>query len=370
MTVCGIVAEYNPFHNGHAYQLEKARELTGADTMIVVMSGNFTQRGEPAVINKWLRAESAVRNGADVVIELPYIYCVQAASRFASAAIRLLDLAGCHYVCFGSECGNLANLQEIADTPVNPDHLHVSLHEGMSFPRAYSLLTSDMEPNDILAVAYLKAMKDTDMKPVLVQRTSGYLSTDLSENASAFAIRNALFNGQSVHGMTPMEDILSSENLIEIKQYWPYLRTLLMASPRERLADLFLFNEGIEKLLKENACKETDYSSFLNACTNYRYTSSRIRRTCLSVMNQISKKEVGKLPVLDTLRILAFNEKGRLWLHNMRKTDVHIASKFADVPYPYREMEYRTSLVYSSVMNKKDADYVLQNEIRGAHYVH
>lgn len=369
MSVCGVVAEYNPFHNGHVYQLEMARKLTGADTIIVVMSGNFTQRGEPAIVNKWLRAEAAVKNGADVVIELPYISCVQAASHFADAAVHLLDLAGCDYICFGSECGNLDNLKEIADTPVNPDHLHVAMHDGMSFPKAYSLLTSAMEPNDILAVCYLKAMKNTAMKPVIVQRTSHYLGKDLTDMASAYAIRNGIFHHLSIHGTTPMEDLLGKADCIEMKRYWPYLRTLLLASPRARLENLFLFQEGIEKLLKDNAQKEDDFDEFINACTNYRYTSSRIKRTCLSVMNQVTKEEVQRLPDADTLRILAFNSHGRKWLHDMRKNDIRIASKFADVPYPYREMEFRTTLLYTSVMKKEERQWILDQEIRGAHYV-
>ena len=136
MKTCGIVAEYNPFHYGHKWQIEQARKLSGADLIIAVMSGNFVQRGEPAVLDKWKRAECALRNGVDVVIELPYRDATQSASHFAYGAIELLKLAGADAICFGSECGNLENLQEIADTPVNPDHLHMSLKQGMSFPKS------------------------------------------------------------------------------------------------------------------------------------------------------------------------------------------------------------------------------------------
>ena len=167
MKTCGIIAEYNPFHNGHRHHIEETKRITGCDLLIAVMSGNFVQRGEPALIDKRQRAAEAVRNGIDVVIELPYIYATQSASRFAEGGVRLLKLAGVDYLSFGSECGNLENLQDIADTPVNPDHLHVSMDTGMSFPKAYSLLTSQMQPNDILAVSYLKALKNTAIQPVV-----------------------------------------------------------------------------------------------------------------------------------------------------------------------------------------------------------
>ena len=124
MKACGIIAEYNPFHKGHIYQIEETRKKTGCDVMIAVMSGHFTQRGEPAVIDKWSRAESAVRSGIDLVLELPYIHVVQSASHFAKGGVKVLKKAGISYLSFGSECGNLENLKEIAETPVNPDHLH------------------------------------------------------------------------------------------------------------------------------------------------------------------------------------------------------------------------------------------------------
>jgi len=120
MKVCGITAEYNPFHNGHRYQIEKTKEKTGADVILAVMSGNFVQRGEPAVIDKWERAKAAVLNGVDVVIELPNIYALQAASRFAHGSVTLLKAAQVDCISFGSECGNLENLQESQKRPSTP----------------------------------------------------------------------------------------------------------------------------------------------------------------------------------------------------------------------------------------------------------
>lgn len=369
MKTCGIVAEYNPFHNGHIYQLNKARESSKCDCLIAIMSGNFVQRGEPAIIDKWTRAEAAIKNGIDVVIELPFICSTQAATKFASGAISLLKFAKCDAISFGSECGNLENLQEIADTPVNPDHLHYSLNKGMSFPKAYSLLTSEMLPNDILAVSYLKELKNTNIEIYPIQRTSNYNSFELHEMASALAIRNAIRNNNIENLPTPMADILINQTPTYFEDYWPYLRTFLLTSSRDYLQKMFLVNEGIENHLINNAKNNSTFKDFLESCTNWRYTSSRIKRTCLQIIMQNTKEEVMRLPKLDTLRILAFNDVGRHWLHNMRKEDVKIASKFSDVPYPWREMEYKSTLLYTSCMSEEKRKHLLDQEIKGAHYV-
>lgn len=369
MKACGIAAEYNPFHNGHKYQIEQIRKNSDATTIIAVMSGNWTQRGEPAIVDKWMRAEAAIANGADIIAELPYLFAAQSASVFATGAVKMLSLAHADQMCFGSECGNLDNLQDIADTPVNPDHLRESLSSGMSYPKAYSLLTADMQPNDILAVCYLRQLRDTSIEPLLIQRTGGYLDPQMKENASAYAIRSALAKKQPIDYATPMHASLNGSFQSFSELYYPYLRTLLLTTPRSELEKLLLFSEGIEKHLAIHAAENDTYSGFLNACTNYRYTASRIRRCCLQAMNHITKEKVSKLPEADTLRILVFNDTGRAYLKQLKKTGVRIASRFADIPYPWRTMEYQTSLMYASVFPPDDRRRILDREIGGAMYI-
>ncbi len=366
MKACGITAEYNPFHNGHRHQITEARKQTGCDVMVAVMAGNFTQRGEPAVIGKRARAEAAVRNGIDIVFELPYLFSVQSATHFAAGAVRLLELAGVSWISFGSECGNLENLKEIAGTPVNPDHLHASLDAGMSFPKAYSLLAGEMMPNDILAVAYLKAMKDTGIEPVLVQRTTSYHDETLREVSSAAAVRRALKEGRDPGSTTVMREELTGSFIPWPELYYPYLRTFLIMTPKEVLSSYFLFSEGIENHLREKAELSPDYDSFLNACITHRYTAGRIRRTCLQALCQVTKREAGRLPEADTLRVLAFNETGREYLKQLRRQDVRIASRFAEVPKPWRFLEYRTTKMYASVFPEAQRKRLLEEEIAGA----
>lgn len=369
MKTCGIIAEYNPFHNGHRYQIEETRKKTDCDVLIAVMSGNFVQRGEPAVISKRKRAEAAVRNGIDAVIELPYVHAVQGANGFARGGVRLLQLAGCGQISFGSECGNLENLMDIADTPVNPEHLREQLDAGMSYPRAYSLLTGSMLPNDILAVSYLKEIKGTDIEPVIIQRTTGYSDDTLAETASALAIRTALKEKKELLHSTPMEEQLSEDNIIFTDSYYPYLRTLLLTLKKEQLAQYFLMSEGMENHLTKQAAISPDWNSFLQNSTTYRYTASRIRRCCMHIMNQVTKEEVRKLPELDTLRVLAFNDTGRQWLKEMRKKEIRVASTFTDVPWPWRQIEYRTALLYTSVFPEEKRQEIIKEELAGAQYI-
>lgn len=369
MNICGITAEYNPLHNGHLYHIQKAREASGCDVLIAVMSGNFVQRGEMAIIDKWKRAEAAVKNGMDAVIELPYAFAVQSASVFAAGAVKILQNAGVSSICFGSECGNLENLMEIAETSVNPDHLREMMSQGLSYPKAYSLLTSAMAPNDILGVSYLKAMAGTDIRPLIVERTNDYLGEEMSEMPSAMAIRKALYEDRAIDGTTPMAEDLQSSHLCCWEQYYPYLRTFLLMSDKNRLRDFALFSEGIETHLKTAASISENWQEFLHHAVTYRYTAGRIRRTCLSALLQVSKEEIKAAADTDTLRILAFNDKGRAWLKEMKEREVRIASRFSEIPEVRRELEYRAALLYSSVMNEEERQRLLKEEIKGARYI-
>lgn len=369
MKICGITAEYNPLHNGHIHHIEETRKKSGCDVLIAVMSGNFVQRGEPAVIDKWQRAEAAVRNGIDAVIELPYIFCTQSASRFAHGSVSLLKKAGCGMISFGSECGNLENLTDIADAPVNPDNLRETMRSGISYPKAYSLLTSEMEPNDILAVCYLREIKDTGIQPVLVERNGSYLDDTMNEMPSAFAIRRALYEKREIAGSSPMEDALLANDPVFFDAYYPYLRTLLLTTDRKRLKEFFLFSEGIEVHLAACAAKSASWEEFLNSAVTHRYTAGRIRRTCLQAMCQMTKEEASSLKEPETIRILAFNDTGRKWLKEMRELEVPVASRFGEYPEKWRRAEYRSTLLYTSVMDEENRNRILDAEIRGARYI-
>ena len=214
--VLGIIGEYNPFHNGHLYHLEQSKRMTGANYTVAIMSGNFTERGSTALINKWSRTEIALNNGIDLVIELPVLYATSSAEGFAEGAIKILNsLKVVDYISFGAETSNIDILQEIANIlyaePKNYKALLAQeLNKGLSFPKSrenalmlylnnekYSNIISS--PNNILGIEYIKALKKlkSNIKPISIARfEAGYNDTSYTGNiASATAIRNIVKNG-------------------------------------------------------------------------------------------------------------------------------------------------------------------------------
>lgn len=370
MKVTGIIVEYNPFHHGHEYHIQKTRELTQCDVLIAVMSGNFVQRGEPAILDKWQRAQVAIQHGVDLVIELPYIYATQSATNFAKGAIQLLALAQVDELVFGSETNNIEELKEMADSCINADNLKESMRSGHSFPKAYGLLAKEMGPNDILGVSYLKELKHTSIVAHTIQRTVHYHDEEIhNEVASATAIRKAVHDKKSFGHTTCMSDALNHGPTVSIQDFYSTLRLLLTTLPPSVIASIFLVSEGIENHLIKQAHLSATYDQFIQNAVTRRYTTSRIRRCCLQILNHITKDEAKNCGPLDTLRILAFNDKGRDYLKHLQKAEVNIASKFSQVPTTYRKMEYKTTLLYASALSEEKRQELLQKEIGSPIYI-
>ena len=371
MKVCGIAAEYNPFHYGHIHHIEEARRESGCDIIAAVMSGNFVQRGEPAVIDKWTRSRCAVACGADLVLELPFLYASQNASAFARGAVDILKDIGADTMAFGSECGNLDNLLDIASTPADPDRLRELMNDGMSYPRAYSILTSSMYPNDILAVAYLKELAGSTIRPIVIPRIGDYSSTDTeAEYASAAAIRFALREKQDIFPLTPMAKELLTLPNVSMEDLYPYFRTLILTLPRSYVSSLFLVSEGIEKTLRDAAMTAETLDAFLKTAVSYRYTDARIRRIMIQIMMHTSAAEAARFDRRHTVRVLAFNDRGREYLHEKKKdSSCTFAVRFASLPEEMHRMEYQAALLYTSQMREADRQALLKKEISSAQYV-
>ncbi|MBR3228308.1 MAG: nucleotidyltransferase family protein [Erysipelotrichaceae bacterium] len=359
MNIAGIIVEYDPFHNGHIYHINRTKEISGADLLIAVTSGNFTQRGEISVIDKFVKTEAALRHGVDLVVELPYVYTVQNASVFGEKAVDILRMLKADSLVFGSETNNMEELLSFASHSVNVDHLKEEMDKGFSYPKAYGLLSGALYPNDILAVSYLKALKDTDIKPFSIQRTNDYKGLELKEIASARAIREALRQGKDVSSMTP----LHIDEPLFVEDLYPYLQRLLLTLSREELKDIFLVSEGIENLLSRNAGEYDDLESFLSASVSRRYTRARICRICLNIINQIKKEEVFKLPPLNYVRVLGFDRKGQDYLRMLKDEDLKIVTQFKNIPDSFKKIEWRVNNVYASF--RRDRKAYLKKELKG-----
>lgn len=364
LKVCGIVCEYNPFHNGHQYQIEQAKKITNCDVVICVMSGFFVQRGEPSIIPPLQRAKAAISNGADVIIQLPYLYSTQSAEQFAHGAINILKQCHIDYLCFGSECGDLQTLKNLVND-YSP-FIKEDMKNGDSY--AYIMNKDNLNSNDILALCYLKEIKDTNIEPILIQRTNEYTSLEVNEVASAMAIRKAIKDNTDYSFSTPM-DKESFNNPVYLDMFYAYIRTTLLMTPSNELKNIFLFNEGIENHLKKCAEECDSLETFLNSATTHRYSTSRIRRCLIQMMMHFTYREKEQLETTPYIHVLAFNDAGRNWLKTMREDECVVCNRFNMIPLKNREIEYRSVLLYTSVLQESKRKEILKEFIQGSLYV-
>lgn len=301
MKIFGIICEYNPFHNGHARQLEFCRS-NGADLIFCAMSGDFTQRGEPAVLEKRIRAKHAVQSGADLVAELPLPYAAAGAKDFAEGGVKLLEKMGCTHICFGSECGNISLLEkaaELIDSDSFNNSLKLHIKAGKSYPVSAELAGEEYggvlsAPNNILAVEYLRALKSVGsaMRPITLTRNTDYCSESLDSKAcvaSASAIRKNLKNEALSEFVPPYvaEDLNKSGKEIT-REYGDFAHAFLNLCSKEYLNGVEGVTEGLENRISAAAC-EKNFDAFFNALKTKRYTSSRLKRVILNAVLGVTK---------------------------------------------------------------------------------
>ena len=327
MAICGVIAEYNPFHNGHAFHLAQARALTGSQAVVCVMSGHFVQRGEAAVFAKQARVRMALLNGADMVLELPVPYATAGAERFASAAVEILEACGMvDSLCFGSESGDLQALDAAADalaseSPLFQTQLRAALAEGVSFPTARSFASGgavDM-PNDILGVEYLKAIKrqSSRLTPVIVtRRGAGYHDNHIEGAlASATSIRQAMrkLDGDTAIWKAAMplsaaelaqEECAARRGPVATDDLSQAFLYALRTTPPEALARRADVSEGLENRILRCAEDWPLWSAIVGAVKTKRYTYTRIQRAMLHILLQIDAVDcAARVPYI---RVLGF----------------------------------------------------------------
>lgn len=365
--VLGIIAEYNPFHNGHMYHLQKAKEQSGAQYCICVMSGNFVQRGNTSIVNKWKKAEMALLNGVDLVIELPTIYSVASAEGFSLGAIKLLNnLKIVDAISFGTETSDFAALNNISSI-VNEEPmkyksiLNSELKKGLSFPKAREnalmLYLNDNKrydnilntPNNILAIEYLKALKKIKsiIQPIPIKREKVYYNDNVivDEFASATAIRKLLKNEEfsEIRKVVPKStyQILEKETelgnvVLDLSRYEKEIIYNLRRMTVSEIAELPDVNEGLEHSLKNAANYSNDITNLINIVKTKRYTVTRIQRILICVLLGITKRDVGMAKKAEPyIRVLGFNEKGkelisRINKQNPKATVITSVKKFQD----------------------------------------
>ena len=364
--VLGIIAEYNPFHNGHLYHLLKSKEKTKATATIAVIGGNFTQRGETSIVDKWTKAEMALKNGVDLVLELPTLYSISSAENFADGAIKILNsLKIVDTISFGAETEDISKLNIIAnivyDEPkMYKDFLDEGLRNGKSFPKAReeavlkclndkSYATILSSPNNILGIEYLKALKKrrSKIKPICIKRKDvGHLTLEYNgEIASATAIRNMIKLNRmkdvktytTPSSYTILTDEIKKGHFVnDISQFENIMIYNLRNMSLEQIANMPDVSEGLENLIKKaaNSCNTID--EFINIVSSKRYTQTRIRRILLYSLLKITKKDMNISKKCNPyIRVLGFNKQGKELLSKISKVNPKIniitsVKKFAD----------------------------------------
>lgn len=362
MKTIGIIAEYNPFHNGHKYQIDNIKENLGADNIIIVMSGDFVQRGTPAWTDKYLRTQMALRCGADVVFELPVSLSTSSAETFAMGAVSLLDGLGVvDGLCFGSECGDISLLQNVAEFLVNPPASYDTdierlVKAGNSYPAARQKILEkhfkDMfinypdffsSPNNILAIEYLKALTilNSDIKPVTIKRLGGnYHDAELSDSSlsSASAIRNHLLSPSLLPKCSDdlPDDVMSllSENADRYPIYEDDFSHLLYGKLMTEIytqADMTHYqdvSEPIQNRIKDKIGEYKSFSEFAALIKTRQYTYSRICRSLLHILLNIYNDPTHNQKALYA-RILGF-KRSKSNLIKASKNKLPIITKVAD----------------------------------------
>ncbi|PFO09932.1 hypothetical protein COJ85_00685 [Bacillus sp. AFS076308] len=380
MNAVGLIVEYNPFHNGHAFHLNASKEAANAEVVIAVMSGNFLQRGEPALVSKWYRTKMALLNGVDIVFELPYMFAVQKAEIFANGAVSILDTAGCDAVCFGSESGDLSSFLKTIDfideqKQQLEENIHQFIDTGVSYPKAVSLAYHQLsdsnsyldlaKPNNILGIEYIRAIKKqkSSLKPMTVARKNADYHDEhfASETiASATSIRKAILSkegGQNSIGQyvpSPTEQLLS-EYLIEYQvfhqweNYWNYLQFRLLQSTPEELREIYEVEEGLENRILAAALIAGSFHEFMEKIKTKRYTWTRLQRLCVHILTNTKKGQMaGPSDKASYLRLLGMTPKGKEYL-NKRKKDfsLPLVSKLSSYKGKEIQLDLKAARIYS-----------------------
>ncbi|CQR47806.1 hypothetical protein BN1058_02136 [Paraliobacillus sp. PM-2] len=384
MQACGLVVEYNPFHHGHYYHLQKAKKISGADCIIAVMSGNFLQRGEPAIIDKFSRTKMAIDQGIDIVIELPYFSVVQHSDLFSYGAIHILNELLVSSICFGSEDGDITTFQRSFNHyKVNQSLFNNTLkHElslGKSFPvannKAFKKIGMDntnqldlMQPNNILGFGYLKAIEtiNPNIQPFTIQRKqSNYHDKNITKPfASATSIRDTLLsNGVTNQTISETLPERSIAHLTEYKQktgiwhtweeYFSLLQYRVLTMDKEVLKNIHGVDEGIENRIIRTAKEATNFNEWIQLLKTKRYTQTRLQRIFTHILTNTSKQSVKKMQQMPYpyMRLLGLSEQGKQYLnHTKKERTIPLFTQFKNHSSLMMTMEERVTNAYYAVL--------------------
>ncbi len=365
MKAVGIIVEYNPLHNGHLHHIQETRRLSNCDYLICVMSGNFMQRGEPAILDKFTRTKLALENGIDMVVELPFVFTVQNADIFAYTSVSILHELGVDEIYFGSETGDIKELQDIGEILSSDAYNHLVkeyMSTGNSYPTSSDLAMKQLSsttsfdlPNNILGIQYLLAGKKLSSTITFhtIKRVSTNYYDDITEKTfiqSATAIRKAILLQKDVSDFVPtsVNEALNNNKPVTLEGFYDMFTVILRREDKTSLERIFGMNEGLEnRILKIKEYGSVE--SLITQILSRRYTNSKIKRVLAHLLCNIKKDDIPSFEV-PYIRVLGMNEIGKDYLNRTKKEIcVPLVTKAKEGIHPYLDIEIKVSKLYDLV---------------------
>ncbi len=363
--IIGIIAEYNPFHLGHIYQINEIKKIYPDSTIIVIISPSFTQRGDISIINKYNKTLICLENNIDLVVELPYPYATQSSDIFAKGAIEILNKLNIDTLVFGSESNAIETLKNLADISNNNTNYHNKvkdyLNKGYNYPTAMSKALYDITninintPNDLLALSYLKVINkyNYNITPISIKRTNNYHSNTLDNSniVNASLIRKLYNEDKDISNYIATNSI---NKLIKIDYNYLYsLLRLQIINNINNLNEFQTVEEGIENRIKKYIYKSNTWEELVKNIKTKRYTYNRINRMLIHILNNYKKTDNDNINI-DYIRILGFNNKGRKHLNNIKKNiDIKLISNYKPNISELLDLEFKITCNYAIITKDK-----------------
>ncbi len=375
MIVNALITEYNPFHNGHIYHIKESKKLTNPDVTIAIMSGQFTQRGEIAIADKFTRAAEVIKH-VDLVVELPLYYSISYADDFGRGAVKIADMIGATHIVFGSESGDIEQLKSVQhalQSDATETNIARLIKEGLNYPRAVSRALGDdvLSSNNILGLSYMKAIQSIapDITPLTItRRGNAYNDQTLSEHqfSSATSIRQSILNNDAdkVRQFMP-ESLLKNITLpVDNNHLFKILKSIILTHTPDTLRTIYTMDEGLEHRLIANIRIAKSYEAYLQTVKTKRYTRTRLNRLMLYVLFNITREKFQAYTMPDAVRVLAMNYTGQNYLAKI-KSDVNIVTNVNHKNSHKFHNEIMATDIYNTVSGQTKHDFntpvILQN---------
>lgn len=365
MKVIGIIAEYNPFHLGHLYQIRKIKEMNEDSIIVAIVSSSFTQRGEVSIINKWNKTNVILDNGVDIVIELPFLYATQSADNFAYGAISILNKLGIDTLVFGTESDNINVLKEIAMLQLyNNDYDGIVknyLNKGLNYPTSMSLAINEIlgykidTPNDLLALSYIKQIYkiNKEIEVINIKRTNDYHSKDVSNNIiPASLIREYLLDNKDVSKYLPIYNTNLLYKNFSNNNYFAMLKYQVINNI-DNLSEFLDVDEGIENRILNVINYASSWNELVSLIKTKRYTYNKVNRMLIHILCGLKKKDVRSYEI-DYVRVLGFTKSGQRYLNTIKKDiGCRVITSYRKNVSTLLDLEYKVNYIYSLIADNK-----------------